>query len=255
VGIAAGAWLRAAAGPPPVVVLPHTRSGVVAAAHLAVELDAPWAPDALAVRWSADGGLEVVRPAYADRLHATVHIAPGTAAIVTLRPGALGVGPPVAGPAAAIEEHPATTAGRPAALRTRRILAADPRTVDLRDAERIVAGGRGVGAEGFARLQRLADLLGAALGGSRVAVDQGWLPWERQIGQSGRTVAPALYLAFGISGASQHLAGLRDARTVVAVNVDRTAPILERAQLGVVADWRPVVEALIERLQAGRRPA
>lgn len=254
-GVAVAGWLRGEAGVPPVVLLSHTRAGAVTAAHLAVGLDAAWAPDAVAVRRAADGGLEVTRPAYGDRLHATVRVAPGTAAIVTLRPGAMGVGPPAGGPEAPIEEHPATTAALPAAARTRRTLAADPRTVDLRDAERIVAGGRGVGADGFALLQRLADLLGAALGGSRVAVDQGWLPWERQIGQSGRTVAPALYLAFGISGASQHLAGLRDARTVVAVNIDRAAPILERAHLAVVADWRPVVEALIERLAAGRAPA
>ena len=109
-----------------------------------------------------------------------------------------------------------------------------------------------MGAEGFRRLEALADLLGAAVGGSRVAVDLGWLPWERQIGQSGRAVAPELYLAFGISGASQHMAGIERARTVVAVNADRAAPLLLRAQLGVVADWGPVVDALIERLRARR---
>ena len=132
------------------------------------------------------------------------------------------------------------------------MLLPDPRTVDLRDAERIVAGGRGVGAEGFRQLEVLADLLGAAVGGSRVAVDLGWIPWERQIGQSGRAVAPELYLAFGISGASQHMAGIERARTVVAVNADRAAPLLARAQLAALADWRPVVDALIERLRARR---
>jgi electron transfer flavoprotein alpha subunit len=250
-GTAVGAWLRAAADGP-VVLLPHTAHGRVVAAHVAVRLDAAWAPDAIGVRRAPDGGLEVTRPAYGDRLHATVAIAARTAAIISLRPGTLGVGPPTRAAAVPVEEHPAATDGAPPAPRSRRTLAPDPRTVDLREAERIVAGGRGVGAEGFARLQELADLLGAAVGGSRVAVDLGWLPWERQVGQSGRTVAPALYLAFGISGASQHLAGLRDARTVVAVNVDRAAPILARAQLAAVADWRPVVDALIERLRARR---
>jgi electron transfer flavoprotein alpha subunit len=122
--------------------------------------------------------------------------------------------------------------------------------VDLREAERIVAGGRAVGPDGFRRLEVLADLLGASVGGSRVAVDLGWIPWERQIGQSGRAVTPELYVAFGISGASQHMAGIERARTVVAVNQDRAAPLLGRAQLAAVADWRPVVEALIERLRA-----
>jgi len=85
--------------------------------------------------------------------------------------------------------------------------------------------------------------------GRRVAVDLGWIPWERQIGQSGRAVAPELYLAFGISGASQHIAGIERARTVVAVNADRGAPLLGRAQLAALGDWRPVAEALIERLR------
>ena len=128
-------------------------------------------------------------------------------------------------------------------------MAADPRTVDLRDAERIVAGGRGVGGpDGFRQLEVLADLLGAAVGGSRVAVDLGWIPWERQIGQSGRAVAPELYLAFGISGASQHIAGIERARTVVAVNADRAAPLLARAQLAAARGLAP------RRRRADRAP-
>ena len=252
IGCAVGAWLRAEGGPPSITLLPHSRHGVGVAAHLAARLDAALAPDAVGVRRDADGGLEITRPAYGDRLYATVRVSAGTAAVITLRPGALGVGP--AGPSSpvTIEEHPATIEGAPPAPRLRRVMAADPRTVDLREAERIVAGGRGVGADGFRRLEVLADLLGAAVGGSRVAVDLGWIPWERQIGQSGRAVAPELYLAFGISGASQHMAGIERARTVVAVNQDRAAPLLVRAQLAACADWQPVAEALIERLKARR---
>ena len=237
---AVGTWLGAPdGGRPPIVLLPHTRHGLGVAAHLTVRLDAALAPDAVGVRREADGGLEVTRPAYGDRLYATVRVTAGAAAVVTLRPGALGVGPAGPASAVAIEEWPATTDGAPPAPRLRREMAADPRTVDLRDAERIVAGGRGVGADGFRRLEVLADLLGAAVGGSRVAVDLGWIPWERQIGQSGRAVAPELYLAFGISGASQHMAGIERARTVVAVNADRAAPLLARAQLAACADWQP----------------
>ncbi len=254
-GRAAGAWLRAQGAGAPVVLLPHTRHGAGVAAHLTVLLDAALAPDAVGVRRHADGGLEVTRPAYGDRLYATVRVPPATAAVVTLRPGALGVGPRRAATAVAVEEAPAATEGAPAPPRVRRVIAADPRTVDIRDAERIVAGGRGVGADGFQHLQVLADLLGAAVGGSRVAVDLGWIPWERQVGQSGRAVAPELYLAFGISGASQHLAGIERARAVIAVNADPAAPLLGRAQLAAVADWRPVAEALIERLRARRDTA
>jgi electron transfer flavoprotein alpha subunit len=252
IGCAVATWLRTHDGPPPIVLLPHTRQGLGAAAQLTVRLDAAFAPDAVAVRRDADGSLEVTRPAYGDRLYATVRVPAGTAAVVTLRPGALGVGPAAATPAATVEESPATLEGAPPAPRLRRVMAADPRTIDLRDAERIVAGGRGVGPDGFRRLEVLADLLGAAVGGSRVAVDLGWIPWERQVGQSGRAVSPELYLAFGISGASQHMAGIERAGTVVAVNADRGAPLLARAQLAACADWQPVAEALIERLKARR---
>ena len=252
IGCAVGAWLRTHEGPPPITLLPHTRHGLGVAAHLTVRLDAALAPDAVGVRRDADGGVEVTRPSYGDRLYATVRVPAGTAAVITLRSGALGVGPAAAASGVTVEEWLATTSGAPPAARLRRVMAADPRTIDLRDAERIVAGGRGVGSEGFRRLEVLADLLGAALGGSRVAVDLGWIPWERQVGQSGRAVAPELYLAFGISGASQHLAGIERARTVVAINADRGAPLLARAQLAACADWQPVAEALIERLQARR---
>jgi electron transfer flavoprotein alpha subunit len=251
-GCAVAAWLAATGDPPAIVLLPNTRHGLGVAAQLTVRLDAALAPDAVAVRREGDGGIEVTRPAYGDRLYATVRVPAGTAAVVTLRPGAVGTGAPAAAPEVTVEEWPASTEGAPAPVRVRRVVAANPRTVDLRDAERIVAGGRGVGAQGFRRLEVLADLLDAAVGGSRVAVDLGWIPWERQIGQSGRAVAPELYLAFGISGASQHVAGIERARTVVAVNTDRAAPLIGRAQLAALADWLPVVEALIERLRARR---
>ena len=249
-GCALAAWLASAGSGAPVVLLPHTRHGLGVAAALTARLDAALAPGAVSVRRGADGGIQVTRPAYGERLYATVEIPAATPAIVTLRPGALGVGPAVAGRAATVEEAPANIEGAPATPTVRRVTAPDPRTVDLREAERIVAGGRGVGREGFRQLEVLADLLGASVGGSRVAVDLGWIPWERQIGQSGRAVTPELYLAFGISGASQHMAGIERARTVVAVNQDRAAPLLGRAQLAAVADWHPVVEALIERLRA-----
>jgi electron transfer flavoprotein alpha subunit len=256
VGCAVGTWLAAESPGPAIALLPHTRHGLEVAAHLATRLDAALAPDAVAARRTPEGGLELTRPVYGDRLYATVRVAPGVPAVVTLRPGALGVGPARPGPAVTVEEHPAATDGAPRPVRVRRLMAADPRTVDLRDAERIIAGGRGVGGpDGFRQLEVLADLLGAAVGGSRVAVDLGWIPWERQIGQSGRAVAPDLYLAFGISGASQHIAGIERARTVVAVNADRGAPLLARAQLAALGDWRPVAEALIDRLRQRQTPA
>lgn len=252
----AASWLaspRAEGDTAPTILLGHTRYGRALAARLAVALDAAMAPDAVATRRAPDGGLDITRPAYGERLYASIRVPRGVPAVVTLRPSALGVGPPTPAPSVPVERHPAPSPAGVRAARRRRVVAADPRTVDLREAPRIVAGGRGVGGpEGLRLLEELAGLLGASIGGSRVAVDLGWLPWERQIGQSGRTVAPRLYVALGISGASQHLAGIQAAETIVAVNADRAAPILGVAHLGVVGDWRPIVTALVDRLRARR---
>jgi electron transfer flavoprotein alpha subunit len=122
--------------------------------------------------------------------------------------------------------------------------------VDLSEAERIVAVGRGIkGQEHIAIAQQLAEALGAEVAASRPICDAGWLPMERQIGSSGQTVAPKLYLALGISGAIQHVVGMKGARTIVAVNKDAEAPIFEVADYGIVGDLFEVVPAIIAALK------
>lgn len=124
-------------------------------------------------------------------------------------------------------------------------------TVDIRDADRLVAGGRGLGnAEGFDTLRRIAARLGAGVAASRMAVDLGWIEQERQVGQTGKSVAPDLYLACGISGASHHLEGMSQARHVVAINTDPNAPIFRAAHLGLVADLYSVLRHMEEGLIA-----
>ncbi|MFH1651887.1 MAG: electron transfer flavoprotein subunit alpha/FixB family protein, partial [Chloroflexota bacterium] len=124
-------------------------------------------------------------------------------------------------------------------------------TIKIEEADIVVAGGRGLGKpENFAMLQELADVMGAALASSRPPIDEGWLPYSHQVGQTGKTVCPKLYLAVGISGAVQHLAGMQTADVIVAINDDPNAPIFEVATYGIVGDLFKVVPLLTQRLKS-----
>ena len=124
-----------------------------------------------------------------------------------------------------------------------------PWEMDIAEADVVVAGGRGVGPEGFAMLAELADLLGGTVAGTRVAVDAGWVPYARQVGLTGKTIAPRLYIACGISGAIHHTLGMRNSGQVIAINTDARAPIFQVATVSVVADVHDVVPKLIRELK------
>ncbi|MDQ7850256.1 MAG: electron transfer flavoprotein subunit alpha/FixB family protein [Armatimonadota bacterium] len=194
-----------------------------------------------------DGQLVATRPVYGGRATAVLALPPRV--VATIRERAF---PPatLSGRGAVVYLDHSPPPGADSVELVERIREEDG-GVDLEEARVVVSGGRGVGGpEGFAMLADLARLLDGAVGGSRAATDAGWLPPSCQIGLTGRSVAPELYIAVGISGASQHLAGVKAARTIVAINIDSTAPIFSAADIGVVGDWRPVVEALIAELRA-----
>ncbi len=124
------------------------------------------------------------------------------------------------------------------------------KTVNLEYADVIVAGGKGIGGkEGFEKLRELAALLGGEVGASRLAVESGWISYEHQIGQTGKTVRSKVYIAFGISGAIQHRAGMENSDFIIAVNLDKEAPIFNIADLGIIGDWKVILPALIEAIK------
>jgi electron transfer flavoprotein alpha subunit len=240
----AGAVVGAAA-----ILLPGTANGADLAPRLAALLGAACLLDCAWLR-ADPAGLLAARWAHDDRAQERWLVPAGLPLVATLRPGSRGAARPRPRPL----EVELLPAGEPRARRLRR-LQPDPRSVRLAEAERIVAAGLGIGSsERVPAVQELADLLGAALGASRPLADRGWVPFERQIGTTGQQVAPRLYVAVGISGASQHLGGIREAETIVAINTDPACPMMARATLAAVGDAGEVVEALAAALRAREAP-
>ena len=200
-----------------------------------------------------DGALAVVSPVFGGSLLVTTVPRARPPALVLVRPKAFNA-EAAAGAAAQLETlTDAVDSSKPAArvLRREKEQAAGPR---LEDAAVIVSGGRGLGGpENFNLLDDLAAELGAAVGASRAVVDAGWKPYAMQIGQTGKTVKPTVYIAIGISGAMQHTVGMKGARTIIAINKDPQAPIFKLADFGVVGDINKVVPQLIEEVRARKR--
>ena len=227
---------------PAAVLVSSSAEGKEVAARLAVKLGSGLITDAVDV--AADGSTTQSVFAGGYRVHARVtHGVP----VITVKPNA--VTPEPAPVAAAVEPVSVTISD---AARTARIVSVEPKPASgrpgLTEAAVVVSGGRGTGGD-FGPVEELADALGAAVGASRAAVDSGWYPHAYQVGQTGSTVSPQLYLAAGISGAIQHRAGMQTSKAIVAVNKDPEAPIFALADLGVVGDLHAVLPAVAAEVQ------
>ena len=228
---------------PDVILFAKTDFGAVAGPRLAFKLGAPVAQDCVDVTLdSATGRIAVTRPVFGGNALAVFGFNGDGIQIVTIRPG---VFDPMEGEGtASVEEFDTSEAVAGVRSRLVETIVQESEGVRLEDADVIISGGRGLGGpEPFEKLQELADILGGAVGASRAACDAGWVDHSYQVGLTGKSVKPTVYLSVGISGASQHMAGLSGARNIVAINKDGDANIFKSARFGVVGDWEKVLPA------------
>ena len=226
-----------------IVIFGATAMGKDLAPRVAAKVNGTVATDVISVE--AEGGdIKVVRPVYAGKVRTTVKLT-ADIKILTIRPN---IYLPEENPASATVEEKTADIGDFKAV-IKEIIAGAKDKLDVTEADIIVSGGRGMkGPENYHLIEALAQKLGAATGASRAAVDAGWRPYDEQVGQTGKTVSPSLYIAVGISGAIQHLAGMSSSKYIVAINKDPDAPIFKVADYGIVGDLFEVVPKMTEAL-------
>ena len=227
---------------PAVIILGASAQGKDLAGRLAARLDAGVAMDCTAIKLD-NGSLTFTRPMFGGKIVADVAIE-GALQIVAIRPNVMDIAE--AAKDSAIDK-PAVEVGEVKTAVIEKTMDTGDK-IELTEADIIVSGGRGTGGD-YAAIEALAAELGAAVGASRSAVDEGWRPHSDQVGQTGKTVSPNLYVACGISGAIQHLAGMSTSKYIVAVNKDAEAPIFSKADFGIAGDLFDVVPALTEEVK------
>jgi electron transfer flavoprotein alpha subunit len=233
---------------PSVVLVPFTAMGKDLAPRVAAKIGAGLASDCVALEVK-DGRLVARRPMYAGKAYATVEWV-GEPQMATLRPNVFPLGPKDGGRPVEIVRGASDASAR---AKVTGVSATSQGKIQLSEAQIIVSGGRGLkGPENFHLVESLAEALGAAVGASRAIVDAGWVDHQLQVGQTGRTVSPSLYVACGISGAIQHLAGMSSSKYIVAINKDKDAPIFKVADYGIVGDLFEVLPRLTEAAKAHR---
>ena len=232
---------------PDAALFPATVRGRFLSAWVAARMDTGLTADCTELAITEDGLLKQIRPAFGGNLTAEILCRTHRPQLASVRPGVF--------PLPQIDE---TKDPVPKAIELKEVLQFLKRRsfqpvqndISLQNAQVIVTGGKGVGsAKAFEKLEKLAKLLGGAVGATRSAVDAGWISYAHQIGQTGVNVHPKLYIAFGVSGFVQHTVGMNSSEIVVAVNTDRNAPIFSCADYGIVADWEETIDAMIQFLQ------
>ena len=202
---------------------------------------------------TSDRYLKMTRPAFGGNVMATIVCRNYAPQMATVRPGVMAMPEKNAARTGEIIAVDAGLSMDDMNVEILEICRSEKKTVDVTEAKVLVSGGRGVGGpEGFAPLRELADVLGGEVSASRVAVDSGWIEKDRQVGQTGKTVRPELYIACGISGAIQHQAGMENSEFIVAINQDEGAPMMKLADLGIVGDLSVIVPKLTEAIKAYR---
>ncbi len=238
-----------AGGGPDAVLIPATYDGRDIAGRLSVKLDRPVLTNVVGLT-AGDGGLVSQHAIFGGAEILTARFTAEGPAIFVIRAKSFAA-EPSGGAAASVvaAEAPDTGASNAARIVARHV---EERTgPKLDEAEVVVSGGRGLGEkEQYALIEQLAGLLHGAAGASRAIVDAGWVPYSHQVGQTGKTVKPTVYMACGISGATQHMVGMKNSKNIVAINKDQDAPIFQVADLGIVGDVHKVIPKLIEALQA-----
>jgi electron transfer flavoprotein alpha subunit len=236
---------------PALVLLPHTYQTRDFAPLLAARLRKPLITDVTGIEGTGSGAT-FVRPMFQGKLAAHVKPHGGAPALVTIQIGAFRADAAQKGGSAAVKKVDVPIDAAAIRQKPEAPFREAKQAVDLGQAERIVAVGRGIKSqENIPLAERLAKAMGAEVAASRPICDNGWLPMERQIGSSGQTVAPKLYVALGISGAIQHLVGMKGSRTIVAINKDAEAPIFEVADYGIVGDLFEIAPAIVAELEKG----
>ncbi len=233
---------------PAVILMGASNAGLELSAYVAARLGVGLAPDCTGLVVE-DGQLVVTRPALSGNVLARVVFGDARPQMATLRRRLFPMPEADAGRSGQITAVPPVLAEADIPTKVEGVEAATS-AVSLTDARIIVSGGRGVGGPaGFAPVKALTEALGGAMGASRAAVDAGWIPYNHQVGQTGKTVQPDLYIACGISGAIQHLAGMKTAKYIVAINKDPDAPIFRYAHYGIVGDLFEYIPALTEEIK------